>query len=89
MRNAMHHRFYEVQIARVIDNKKTAILTTITAPIIAEDRTDAWMEFCNRRGWALYASPSHNRWVRTITEVDTARWEYLCECFDESEKRHE
>ena len=82
----MSSRFYEVQVARIVDRKHAAIRSTITSPVIAEDEEEAWIEFCNRRDWPLGSAPSPQRWVRTIDEVGRVRWEYLIACFEEVEQ---
>jgi len=82
----MRDRYYEVTVARVVDRKHNAIQSTITSPVIAEDKEVAWIEFCNRRDWPLGSAPSPQRWIRTITEVGMVRWEYLLACFEEVEQ---
>ena len=85
----MISKFYEVQIARLVEveSRHTAILTTITAPIIAECKSGAWWEFCKQKQWNIHRAPSPDLWRRTITEVSPVRWDYLCACFiDEKEQ---
>lgn len=84
----MANRFYEVQIARIVRNGLSVIWSTVTSPVIAKNKRDAWKEFCKRKQWPLNHTPSQHTWTKTVTEVDAATWEYLCACFYEERNNH-